>query len=182
MAKIAEEGEPRRIDGQSAEFEYAIEHPLIGNQSQAPDNARAMALFFEAVRRWQDESEWKGSPLYQEALKADPFLHAHVREALLNLAKSPGPEEAGAIYYWLGIHSQYLEDDAQAMSWYAKAVEYFHKIGYPKREGRAHCNLGRLKMKHEDATGMEGFRKGNRAKPQGWDRSHKQRAGILFYQ
>ena len=83
----------------------------------------------------------------------------HACEALTNMAKSCSPEDEGAIYYWLGIHTQYLEDYRQAESWYAQAVESFHKIGYLKREGRAHCNLGRVKMKHGDPSGMEEFEK-----------------------
>ena len=159
MDYIANKGEPRGLDGQSVETEYAIEHPLKGKQSQSPDNARALALFSESVRYLQDGDELKASTLYQEALKVDPSLHAHACEALTNMAKSCGPEDEGAIYYWLGIHTQYLENYRQAESWYAKAVDAFHKIGYPKREGRAHCNLGRIKMKHRDPSAMEEFEK-----------------------
>ena len=75
------------------------------------------------------------------------------------MAKSCRPEDEGAIYYWLGIHTQYLKDYPQAESWYVKAIDAFHKIGYPKREGRAHCNLGRVKMKLEDPSGMKEFEK-----------------------
>ncbi len=75
------------------------------------------------------------------------------------MTKSCSPENEGAIYYWLGIHTQYLEDYPQAESWYAQAVKSFHKIGYTKREGRAHCNLGRVKIKHEDPSSMEEFEK-----------------------
>jgi tetratricopeptide (TPR) repeat protein len=159
MDKIANKGEPRGINGQSVESEYAIEHPLIGKQSQSPDIARALDLFSESVKYLQDGTEWKASTLLQEALGADPSLHTHACEALTNMAKSCSPEDEGAIYYWLGIHTQYLEDYYQAESWYAQAIESFHKIGYPKREGRAHCNLGRVKMKHGDPSGMEEFEK-----------------------
>jgi tetratricopeptide (TPR) repeat protein len=159
MDNIANKGEPRRIDGQSVESEYAIEHPLKGKQSQIPNNARALDLFSESVRYLQDGDELKAATLYQEALKVDPSLHAHAREALSNMTKSSGPEDEGAIYYWLGIHTQYLEDYRQAESWYTKAIDAFHKIGYPKREGRAHCNLGRVKMKHRDPSAMEEFEK-----------------------
>jgi|WetSurMetagenome_2_1015567.scaffolds.fasta_scaffold18900_2 tetratricopeptide (TPR) repeat protein len=159
MDNIANKGEPREIDGQSVESEYAIEHPLIGKHSQHPDIARAIDLFSESVRYIQAGNEWKAGTLLQEALEADPSLHIHACEALTNLAKNCSPEVEGAIYYWLGIHTQYLEDYLQAETWYAQAVESFHKIGYPKREGRAHCNLGRVKMKHNDPSGMEEFKK-----------------------
>jgi tetratricopeptide (TPR) repeat protein len=159
MDNIANTGEPRRIDGQSVESEYAIEHPLKGKQSQSPNHASALALFSESVRYLQDGDESKALTFYEEALKADPFLHAHARQALTHMAESGGPQEQGAICYWLGIHTQYLEDYRQAEIWYAKAVDAFHKIGHLKREGRAHCNLGRIKMKHEDPSAMEEFEK-----------------------
>lgn len=159
MDNIANKGESRRIGGQSAESEYTIEHPLKGKQSQGPNNARALDLFSESARYLQDGDELQASTLYQEALRVDPSLHAHAREALTNMAVSCSPEDEGAIYYWLGIHAQYLEDYRQAESWYAKAVDAFQKIGYPKREGRAHCNLGRVKMKHGDPSGMEELKK-----------------------
>lgn len=159
MDNIANKGEPRGIDGQSVESEYAIEHPLKGKQSQSPDSASALDLFSESVRYLQDGDELKASTLLQKALKVDPSLHSHACEALINMTKSCRPEDEGAVYYWLGIHTQYLDDYRQAESWYAKAVEAFHKIGYPKREGRAHCNLGRIKMKHEDPSGTEEFEK-----------------------
>ena len=159
MDNIANEGEPRGIDGQSVESEYAIEHPLKGKQSQSLDNTRALDLFSESVQYLQDGDEVKASTLFQEALEDDPSLHLHAYEALINAIKSCRPEEEGAIYYWLGIHTQYLDDYRQAESWYAKAIDAFHKIGYPKREGRAHCNLGRIKMKQGDRSGMEEFEK-----------------------
>jgi tetratricopeptide (TPR) repeat protein len=159
MDNFAEDGEPRRIDGRSVESEYSIEHPLKGKPSQNPEDARALDLFSESVRYLQDRDELKAATLYQEALKADPFFHTHACEALINIAIGCRPEDEGDIYYWLGIHTQYLEDYRQAESWYAQAIDAFHKIGYLKREGRAHCNLGRVKMKHEDPTGMEEFEK-----------------------
>jgi tetratricopeptide (TPR) repeat protein len=157
MDKITNQGEPRQLDGQSVESEYAIEHPLKGKQSQSPNNVRALDLFSESVRHVQDGDESKAATLYQEALRVNPFLHSHACEALTNMAKSCNPEDEGAIYYWLGIHTQYLEDYHQAESWYAKAVDAFHKIGYPKREGRARCNLGRVKMKHLDPSAKKEF-------------------------
>jgi tetratricopeptide (TPR) repeat protein len=159
MDNFTEEGEPHRIDGRSVESEYSIEHPLKGNPSQNPEYTRALDLFSESVRYLQDGDELKAATLYHEALKADPFLHIHACEALIQMTKSCRPEDEGAIYYWLGIHTQYLEDFRQAEGWYERAIEAFHKIGYPKREGRAHCNLGRVKMKHEDPSCMEEFEK-----------------------
>jgi len=159
MDNIANKGEPRGSAGQSVESEYAIGHPLVGKQSQSPDKARALDLFSESVRYVQDGNESKAATLLQEALEADPSLHKHACDALTDMAKSCSPEEKGAIYYWLGIHTQYLQDYRQAESWYAQAVEAFHKIGYPKREGRARCNLGRVKIKLEDPSGMQEFEK-----------------------
>jgi tetratricopeptide (TPR) repeat protein len=159
MNNIANKGESRRTDGQSIESEYAIEHPLSGKHSQSQYNARALDLFFESVRHLQDGDESKAAILYQEALKADPFLHTNAYTALIKMINSCSPEDKGAIYYWLGIHTQYLDDYRLAESWYAQAIDAFHKIGYPKREGRAHCNLGRVKMKREDPSGMEEFEK-----------------------
>ena len=159
MDNTANKGEPRRIDGQSVESEYAIEHPLKGKQAQSPDHASALDLFCVSVQYLQDGDELKASTFYEEALRVDPFLHAHARQALTQMTESDGSEEEGAIYYWLGIHTQYLEDYRQAEIWYAKAVDAFHKIGYLKREGRAHCNLGRVKMQHEDPSAMQEFEK-----------------------
>ena len=159
MDHISNKGEPRRMDGQSVESEYAIDHPLIGEQSQSLSNARALDLFFESVRHLQDGDESKAASLYQEALESDPFLHTNARDALIKKANRCGPEDEGATYYWLGIHSQYLEDYHQAESWYARAIDAFHRIGYTKREGRAHCNLGRLKIKHKDPSGIGEFKK-----------------------
>jgi hypothetical protein len=159
MDNLAEEGELRRIDGRSVESEYSIEYPLKGNSSQNPEDARALDLFSESVRYLQDGDELRAATLYQEALKADPCLHIHACEALIQMMKSCRPEDEGAIYYWLGIHTQYLEDFRQAEGWYQRAIDAFHMTGYPKREGRAHCNLGRVKMKHKDPSGMEEFEK-----------------------
>ena len=159
MGNFAEESEPRLIEARSVESEYSIEHPLKGKSSQNPEDGRALDLFSESVRYLQDGDELKAVTLYHEALKVDPYLHIHACEALIKIAKSCRTEDEGAIYYWLGIHTQYLEDYRQAEGWYAQAIDAFHKIGYPKREGRAHCNLGRVKMKQEDPSGMEEFEK-----------------------
>ena len=159
MDNITKTGEPHRFDGRSTEAEYAIEHPLIGKQSQSPNYARALDLFLASVQCLQDGDESKGAIFYQDALKADPSLHSHACEALIKKAKGCRPEDEGAIYYWLGIHTQYLGDLPQAERWYAQAINAFRKIGYPKREGRAHCNLGRVKMELGDPTGIEEYEK-----------------------
>lgn len=159
MDSIVNTGEPRQMGGQSVESEYAIEHPLMRKQSQRLDNTRALELFFESVKRVQEGNEPQAAVLYQEAIKADPFLHVNARAALINLIKGCNPEDEGAIYYWLGIHTQYLDDYHQAENWYAQAIDAFHKIGYLKREGRARCNLGRVKMKHEDPSYIDEFYK-----------------------
>jgi tetratricopeptide (TPR) repeat protein len=111
------------------------------------------------VRCLQDGNEIQASTLYQEALIDDPFLHTHARDALSNMAQSCSPEDEGAICYWLGIHSEYLKDNGQAVIWYEKAIDAFHNIGYQKREARAHCNLGTVKMRLEDPSGIEEYEK-----------------------
>lgn len=159
MDDNTKKSEPRGNDRWSAESEYSIEHPLIGNQSLILANAGAMELFVESVRCLQDGDGIKASTLYQEALNVDPTLHTHARDALSNMIQSSSPETEGAVYYWLGIHSQYLEDNRQAAMWYMKAIDTFHKVGYQKREARAHCNLGRIKIQLGDPSGMEEFEK-----------------------
>ena len=64
MDNFAEEGEPRRIDGQSVESEYSIEHPLKGKLYGEPVNARAMDLFSGSVRALQDGDQLKAGTLY----------------------------------------------------------------------------------------------------------------------
>jgi tetratricopeptide (TPR) repeat protein len=151
--------EPRRLDGQSIETEYEIEHPLIGEQFQITNNTRAFNLFFKSWRFLQDGNERRGQDLYQEALKKDLSLHTHAIDILSKMAQSCSAEEKGSICYWLGIHNEYLEDEHQALLWYTKSINAFHKIGYLKREGRARCNLGKVKMKLEDPSGMDEFEK-----------------------
>ena len=75
------------------------------------------------------------------------------------MAESCSPTDAGPIYYWLGIHSEYLRDWKQAAVWYEQAINAFGQLGYPKRESRAHCNLGNVKMQSGDPTGIEEFEK-----------------------
>jgi tetratricopeptide (TPR) repeat protein len=159
LSNLAEKVEHQEIEGQSAEAEYAIEHPLARRQSEWLENTRALNLFYESVRCRQDGNEQRGSILYQESLAADPSLHTHARDALSNMAQSCSSENEGAIYYWLGIHSEYLKDDSQAVIWYAKAIDAFHKIGHQKREARAHCNLGSVKMRLKDPSGMKEYEK-----------------------
>ena len=159
MNNIPKKDEPRNIYGRSAQSEYAIEHPLKGKLSSSPNSTRALELFLESVQHLQDGDELNAPTLLQEALKTDPSLHSHACEALVNNLKSCRPEDEGAIYYWLGIHTQYQNNLPQAENWYAKAIDIFHRIGYSKREGRARCNLGRVKMELEDPTGFEEFEK-----------------------
>ncbi len=47
----------------------------------------------------------------------------------------------------------------QAAAWYEKAIKAFHQTGYQKRASRAHCNLGKVKMKMRDPSAMEEFEK-----------------------
>ena len=151
--------EPREVDGKSAEAEYAIEHPLIKHRALKSDSARALDLFFEAVRCHQEGNERRALSLYQEAMHRDPSLHKNARETLSNMAQGCSPKDAGPIYYWLGAHSEYLMDWKQAQVWYEKAINAFNQIGYQKRESRAHCNLGNVKMKMRDPSAMKEFEK-----------------------
>lgn len=155
LADLAQKAEPRAVDGQSAEAAYAIEHPLIGQHAPGSPTTRALDQFYESVRCHQDGKEMQGLALYQEALTQDPSLHAHAREALLRMADSCPPAEAGGVYYWLGIHAEYLHEYLQAAAWYAKAIAAFQKIGFTMRESRAHCNLGSVKMKLAEVSAAD---------------------------
>jgi tetratricopeptide (TPR) repeat protein len=159
LSDLAGKAEPRQVDGQSAEAEYAIEHPLVKYQALGSDRLKALGLFYEGVRCYQDGDRRRALPLYQEALNIDSSLHQHAREALANMAQGCSPTDAGPIYYWLGAHSEYLMDLAQAAAWYEKAILAFGQLGYPKREARAHCNLGNVKMRMRDPSAMEEFEK-----------------------
>ena len=75
------------------------------------------------------------------------------------MAQSCGVKDAGAICYWLGVHCEYLHDLAQAANWYGKAIAAFNQIGYKKRESRAYCNRGSVKMLMEDPSAIEDFEK-----------------------
>jgi tetratricopeptide (TPR) repeat protein len=159
LTDLTIKGEPRRIDGLSAESEYAIEHPLADVQTQTSDNSRALNLFSESTTYYQNGDRQRAAILYQEALKLDPDLHKHAREALSEKAQTCTQNDAGSIYYWLGAHSEYLNDRIQAKTWYEKAVISFNQLEYPKREARAHCNLGNVKMQMHDPTAMDEFEK-----------------------
>ena len=43
--------------------------------------------------------------------------------------------------------------------WYERAAAAYQKIGYHKRESRAHCNLGHVRLQMNDPTGMSEFEK-----------------------
>jgi len=159
LSDIANAVEPRHIDGRSMEAEYAIEHPLIDQTGQASEFLRALQLFWDGTTYFQSGNQGQALIFYQQALEIDPSLHEHARQALSTLANDCGPKDAGSIYYWLGAHSEYLMDFAQAKSWYEKAIAAFHQIGYLKRESRAHCNLGNVKMRTMDAAAMDEFEK-----------------------
>jgi tetratricopeptide (TPR) repeat protein len=159
LSDLASQVEPRAVEGQSAEAEYAIEHPLVGHWYLPSDRKRAVDLFFESVRCHQDGNEHRAEALYQEAVRTDPSLHENAREALSKMAQECSSGDEGAIYYWLGIHSEYLTDWKQAAAYYEKAFSAFAQIGYRKRESRAHCNLGNVKMQLRDPSAMEEFKK-----------------------
>jgi tetratricopeptide (TPR) repeat protein len=151
--------EPHNIDGTSAEAEYAINHPLLNQHSQVSEFSRALQLFCDGTLYHQSGNEMHAVTFYQEAIQIDPNFHEHARDALSSLAQTCCPRHAGPIYYWLGIHSEYLMDHRQAKYWYEKAVAAFSQIGYPKRESRAHCNLGNVKMQMKDPSAMDEFEK-----------------------
>jgi tetratricopeptide (TPR) repeat protein len=159
LSDLASGVEPRQIDGSSAEAEYAIEHPLIERQGADSDHARALKIFSEATRYFQVGDQRTALALYQEAINIDPALHERAREALSNKAQSCSPKDAGSIYYWLGLHAEYLMDWKQAQAGYEEAINAFNRIGYQKRESRAHCNLGNVKMRMRDESAMDEFEK-----------------------
>jgi hypothetical protein len=159
LSDLANKVEPRAVDGQSAEAEYAIEHPLITNLELTTENRKAFDLFYESVRCLQDGNSSRALTLYQEATRVDPLLHKNAREILSKMVLDCSLKEEGSICYWLGIHSEYLSDWKQAAMWYEKAAAAYHKIGYKNRESRVHCNLGNVKMHMTDSSGMEEFEK-----------------------
>ncbi len=159
LADLGSKQEPRSVAGQSAEAEYAIEHSLLGPQAPRSAKTRALDLFYESVICHQEGNEARAMALDREALSSDPLFHEHARAALSGMAQSCSDEEAGAIYYWLGIHSESLHDWKAARDSYEKAIAAFNRIGYHKRESRACCNLGHVKMQTHDPTAMEDFEK-----------------------
>lgn len=159
LTGLMTEEEPRTVDGQSAETEYAIEHPLIGRKALRADSKRALDLYYESVRCHQDGNEQRAIVLYQEATSVDPSFHKHAYESLSRLVQSCSAKEAGSIYYWLGIHAEHLSDWKQAAAWYEKAIQAFGQLAYRNRESRAHCNLGKVKMRMHDPSGIEEYEK-----------------------
>jgi tetratricopeptide (TPR) repeat protein len=159
LANLASKEEPRTSDAQSAETEYAIEHPLIGRNILKADSKRALDLYYESVTCHQNGKEQRALVLYQEAMSIDPSLHKHAYEMLTGLVQNSSAIDAGAIYYWMGVHSEYLDHYGQAADWYEKAVHAFAQQGYRNRESRARCNLGNVKMRTHDPSGVEEFEK-----------------------
>lgn len=159
LSDLANKVEPREIDRQSAETEYAIEHPLISNSLLKNDNERALDLYYESVKLHQDGIDVRASSLYQEAVRTDPDLHKNAINALSKMVQDCSLHEEGAICYWLGIHSEYLLNLKKAADWYERSIKAFHQIGYHKRESRGHCNLGSIKMRMNDPSGIEEFEK-----------------------
>jgi tetratricopeptide (TPR) repeat protein len=149
--------EPRQADGLAAEAEYAIEHPLLYVQRKGSSNPQALALFSEATTFFQNGNRQKASVLYQEATNRDPQFHENARRDLTECVRTAEQKDLGAIYYWLGAHSEYLMDLRQAKDNYEKAIQAFHQLGYKNREARAHCNLGNVKMNMKDSSGMDEF-------------------------
>lgn len=159
LQELKTEEEPRTITGQSAEAEYSIEHPLSEGTRMKGDRKRALDLFCAGTRLHQEGEQWQGMELYQQALVIDPQLHQHAREQLTMLAQRCAPGEEGPIYYWLGIHSEYMLSRIDARDAYEKSILAFSQLGHRHREARAHCNLGNVKMQMMDGTAIEEFEK-----------------------
>ncbi len=159
LSNLAKKEEPRAIDRQSAEAEYAIEHPLVGRQTLKAEGKRALDLYYESVCCHQDGNAQRAMVLAQEAASLDPALHKHAYETLSGMAKNCSAKEAGAVYYWLGIHAEHLSDWKQAADWYEKAINAFDQLGYQNRQSRAHCNLGHVKMRMNDPSGLKDYEK-----------------------
>lgn len=159
LSDLAQKVEPRTVDSQSARAQYAIEHPILGLRGLTSESKRAFDLYYESVRCHQDGNKTRAFMLYQEAMKTDPSLHENAIRILSKRVVDCGPDEEGAIYYWLGIHSEYSLNWKQAAIWYEKAALAFDRIGYKKRESRVRCNLGNVKMQMRDPSGMEELEK-----------------------
>lgn len=157
LAGLDSQEEPSDLDGATAESHYAIKHPLVACARAESDVEKALVLYHESVSLVQDGNQQLAQLRYQQALELDPSLHERCREALQQMVEGSSPSDSGAIYYWLGIHSEYLRDDKLAATWYQKAIAAFEEIGYKRRQSRALCNLGSLKMRTGDYSGMEDF-------------------------
>jgi tetratricopeptide (TPR) repeat protein len=159
LASLDSEEEPSDLEGATAESHYAITHPLVASVRPGANADRALILYHESVSLVQDGNQQLAQLRYQQALKMDPSLHERCRETLQQMVEGSNPSDSGAIYYWLGVHSEYLRDDKLAATWYQKAIAAFEEIGYKKRQARVLCNLGSLKMHTGDYSGMEDFEK-----------------------
>jgi tetratricopeptide (TPR) repeat protein len=180
LSDLATGEEPRQINGQSAEAEYAIEHPLIRHQVLWSGSTKALNLYYESLTHLQAGNQRRATVLYQEALNIDPSLHKRARETLSDMAQVCSPTDAGPIYYWLGVHSEYLTDLAQAAVWYEKAIKAFDHLGYKKRQGRAHCNLGNVQAQLGNSSlAMEEFEKAIALNPK--DGTAQINIGMLYY-
>lgn len=149
--------EPRAVDGHSARAVSAIEHPALGYKQLATETRRAFDLFYESVRCLQDGNKMRALTLYQEALDREPALHAIAIKTLSEALADCSSDHEGAICYWLGLHSEYSSNLREAAAWYERAAKAYGSIGYKKRESRARCNLGSVKMQMRDGSGMEEF-------------------------
>lgn len=142
LSDLANEAEPREVDGRSAESEYTIQHPLIEYWPPRSDAGKALNLYNEGLAYLRAGDRKRGNILYQEAMNIDPSLHKRACDALRDMAQGCSATDAGSVYYWLGIHSECLGDLQLAATWYEKASMAFEQVDYVKRQGRAHCNLG----------------------------------------
>jgi tetratricopeptide (TPR) repeat protein len=166
MNRVGEPGGQQATFGIPIEAEYAIEYPVIGDLRKTAMNPHSMDLYLKSLRNLQEGNEREATLAYAEALKVDPSFHEHAREALLSAIQNTNLEAAGAIYYWLGIHSQYLKDHVQAAAWYSLSIDALNKAGKYKEEGRAHCNLGTVKMELRDPAGMDEYQRAIELNPQ----------------
>lgn len=151
-------GEPKQ-PGVSAESEYAIEHPLANHRGLKPETELAITKFVEATMNFQEGNITLAHSLFEQALRIAPTLHEDARTILKKMVERSKSNEAGAVFYWLGIHSEYMMDWRQAADWYEKAAQIYAQCGYPMRESRVHCNLGNVKMRLHDDTAMDEFEK-----------------------
>jgi tetratricopeptide (TPR) repeat protein len=118
---------------------------------------QALGHFVQGTWLVQAGQVRQGELLCQQGLELDPFLHRHAREGLRRLGQRCDPRETGAIYFWLGVHSEALWDFKQAGEWYELAVAEFEEMGARVRESRARCSLGSIKLKLRDESGPQEF-------------------------